>query len=118
LSAESIIYAALSGGAGVTVLVGDRIYPDVLPQGKPLPAIVYARTDTEYLRTIHSNVAIETEVTLEAWCFGDTRPDAEALADAVEPALAAGALISVGRRPEFDADTDTYSSVITCTVSI
>jgi hypothetical protein len=115
MSAESTLNAALLGAAGVTALVADRVYPDILPQGKPLPAVVYARTDTEYVTTIHSNATRATIVTLETWCFAKSRPAAESLADAVEVALASSGLRPVGRNPDYDTDTDTYSSVITCT---
>lgn len=41
MSAERIIYSLLSSAPGVTAIVGTRIYPLALPEGKPLPAIVY-----------------------------------------------------------------------------
>lgn len=110
------MYAALSGAAGVTALVSDRIYPDFLSQGKALPAIVYARVETEYLTTIHTATACAALVTMETWCFAKTRPAAEALADAAQAALGAGGLRAIGRRPEFDTDTETFFSVITSTL--
>lgn len=116
MSAEDIVYAALSGDAGVAALVSGRVSPDKLPQGEPLPAIVYARTDTEYIRTIHSAAAAGSNVTLEVWCMADDRPGAEAVADAAEIALAASEAAAIGRRPEYDPDTETYSSVITCLI--
>lgn len=41
MSADAVVTALLAGAGAVTSLVGDRIYPVVLPQGKPTPAIVY-----------------------------------------------------------------------------
>ena len=41
MSAERIIYSLLSSASGVTAIVGNRIYPLALPEGKALPAIVY-----------------------------------------------------------------------------
>lgn len=35
------LYARLIGYAALAALVGDRVYPLVLPQGKPRPAITY-----------------------------------------------------------------------------
>lgn len=113
MSAETSVYAALTGAAGVTAVVGDRIYPDFLPQGKPLPAIVYARAETEYVTTIHSSVPVGSDVTMETWCFAKDRPAAEALATAAEHALGAAGIRPTARRPEFDSDTETFSSVIT-----
>lgn len=42
MSAEDVIYALVSGAGPVTAIVGERIYPVVLAQGQPLPAIVYS----------------------------------------------------------------------------
>lgn len=41
MKAEAIVYALLSGAAPVTSIVSARIYPVVLPEGVPFPAIVY-----------------------------------------------------------------------------
>jgi len=41
MSAESELYAALSGHAALTALVSTRIYPDAIPEDQPLPAVVY-----------------------------------------------------------------------------
>lgn len=113
MSAESAVFAALNGAAGVTALAGDRIYPDFLPQKKPLPAIVYARAETEYVTTIHSSIPVASDVTMETWCFAKTRPAAEALGDAALLALGTAGIRPTGRRPEFDTDTETFSCVIT-----
>ena len=41
MEAENVTYALLSGAGPVTAVVGDRIYPEMLPLNKPTPAIVY-----------------------------------------------------------------------------
>jgi hypothetical protein len=116
MSAEATMYAALAGAAGVTALVADRIYPDFLPQNKAQPAIVYTRSETEYVTTIHTGTPAAALVTMETWCFAKTRPAAEALADAAQVGLAAGGFLLIARRPEFDTDTESFSSVITSTL--
>ena len=55
MSAESDVYAALSGFSGLTTIVGTAIYPDVLPEKTPYPAVVFARVRTEPVISI-SNV--------------------------------------------------------------
>lgn len=42
---EKVVYNLLSTNSDVVNLVEDRIYPDVVPMNKPLPAIVYAQTE-------------------------------------------------------------------------
>lgn len=115
MSAEKLIFAVLSGAAGVTAIVSDRIYPDVLPQDKPLPAVVYARSGTEYLHTL-GTPAVASSATIEIWCFGMTRPDAEALGDAVLTALIAAKYYPSDRRPEYEDATQTYASVVVCNI--
>lgn len=43
MTAEQALYAYLSNEAGITNIVGDRIYPGVRPQDSELPAISYLR---------------------------------------------------------------------------
>lgn len=42
MSAETILYSALSGDAGVTALTSLRIYPNRVPLGTVYPAIGYS----------------------------------------------------------------------------
>jgi Protein of unknown function (DUF3168) len=43
MSIEEGIYALLRADADVTAVVGERIYPVILPQNGPLPAATYRR---------------------------------------------------------------------------
>ena len=116
MSAETLIYATLSGAAGVTAIVSLRIYPDFISQEIALPAIVNQRIDTEYDHTIHSFVAIAVKVITDSYCLAATRIGAEALADAVAVALPAGSFRVSARRTEFDPETMTHISTITSEV--
>jgi hypothetical protein len=114
MSAETQLYSTLSAAAGVTAIVSLRIYPDFIGQEIACPAIVQRRMETEYVTTIHTNAVQASRVTLEIWCMVLTaRADAEALADAVESALATSQFTPVGRRPEFDNETETFATVLT-----
>lgn len=115
MSAETEINAALSGNAALAAVVAARIYPDFLAQEIALPAVVFQRAGTEYVTTIHDGVVHGARVTLEVWCLGTSRLQAEGVADLVETALA-GSFLPVDRRPEFDAETLTFSTVVSCTV--
>jgi hypothetical protein len=116
MNAETQIYDALRLHAGITAIVGTgaaaRIHPDFLAQEIILPAIVYQRAGTEYVTTIHTNAVLAARVALEVWCLHKTRKDAETLADLVEAAIISTELRPVGRRPEFDPETETFSAVI------
>lgn len=41
MSAEKVTHALLSGAAGVTSVVGTRIFPVLMPEKQPTPALVY-----------------------------------------------------------------------------
>lgn len=41
MSADPVVYALLTGAGAVTAIVGTRIYPAMLPEKQPTPAIVY-----------------------------------------------------------------------------
>ncbi len=111
MSAETELYAALSGASAVTALVSTRIYPDVVPQEQTVPAIAYARTDTEYLTTIHSAVPLGQFVSLEVVCMAEARDDADAVADAAITALGAAAFVLLTRAQEFDNDRLLWGTV-------
>jgi hypothetical protein len=116
MSAETVLYDALSDAAGVGTLVSDRIYPGLLPQGKALPAIVYLRTDTEFITTIHSSTPCGSRVEMEVWGIAGTNGAAESIGDAIEVALAAALLVPFARRAEIDPETEAHSSIISCVV--
>jgi hypothetical protein len=118
VSAETELHAALTGYAALTTAVADRIYPDFLAQEIPLPAVVYQRADTEYETTIHSGAVLASIVTFEIYCMATSRVAAEALANLVELAIAApqNSLLPINRRPEFEPETLTFSTVVSCTI--
>ena len=41
MSAETVTYALLAGAGPVTAIVGSRIFPVILPEKQPTPALVY-----------------------------------------------------------------------------
>lgn len=114
MSAETQLYSTLSGAAGVTALVGNRIYPDFIGQEIVRPAVVYQRTETENVITIHSNAIAASIATLDVWCMTKaSRASADALADAVEGAFVASGFMPVNRAASFDAESETFVTVLT-----
>lgn len=97
MSAETLLYAALSGNAGVSSLVGARIYPEFVPQEQDPPFVAYTRTGTEYITTIHSGVPLAQISTIEIACMARTKASADAVADAVVLAVGADQFVLSGR---------------------
>lgn len=112
MSAESIVLAALSV-VGVTTHVGSNIYAAILPQGKKLPAIVYVRTGTDQIKTIHSAAPVASLVTMDIWCIAESFAKAEDIADAAEAAMISVIGYPVDRRQEVDPETEALISILT-----
>lgn len=116
MSAESILYTVLNSAGGITALVGDRIYPTKMPQGKPTPAIVYMRTDTEFVMTIHNSVPSAELVEIDICALAMTDAEAGSVGNAIQAALAVAHLIPTGRRVELFEETDLQACIISCRV--
>jgi hypothetical protein len=110
MSAETMLYAWLSGHAPLVALVGTSIHPDVVPQNAPRPAVSYSRVDTEYITTIHDSVVHGSFVSMQIQCWakddeGTGRSVADQIADEVEAALAANGEVPTARGVLFDEAT-------------
>lgn len=79
---EEAIYTALTGHAGLTALVGARVYPMLLPQDATRPAVTYMRVSGA--RDVNIN-----EISVDA----NPRYQFDAWADAYETAYSVGAQI-------------------------
>ena len=112
MSAETELYAALSGAPAVTALVSTRIYPDAVPQEQTVPSIAYARTDTEYVITIHSGVPQGEFATFEVVCMAEARDLADAVADAAIAALGAAGFFLLTRAQELDTEKNLWGTVV------
>ena len=112
MSAETSLYTALSSATGVTDLVATRIYPDSVPAEQQVPSVAYARTETEYVTTIHSAAPLGAFVSVEVVCMARTRAMAVAVADAALAAVQAVQFIPTSRRVDFDADLNLWGTVL------
>ena len=111
MSAETIVYDALNV-VGVTSKV-NNIYPGMLPQGKKLPAVVFVRTGTEHVSTIHSDVSLAQKATIEIISVAEKFKEAEEIADAVEVAMAALIASPLDRRQEIEPDSGAFLTILT-----
>lgn len=90
MKAGLVIKTRLSGFAGVTALVGaapnDRIYPVVLPEKCPMPAIFYRQIDSTRLQGPHSDPGV-ANVRMQVVSLATSYDAAKALAEQVRIAL-------------------------------
>lgn len=111
MSAETQLYATLSAHAGLTALVGTRIYPDAIPENSALPAVVYIRANTVPTYSI-GGVLLCEEVRLALSGWSKTRAEAEAVADQVQAALQASGNPITDRNSGFDNEVGLYAVTI------
>lgn len=58
MTVEADLYTRLSGFAGLSALVGTRIYPQTIPQASAMPAVSYHRVSTVRTSAMGSDVTI------------------------------------------------------------
>ena len=88
MSLAADLFTALSGSAGITAVVGARIYPKVMPEATPLPGptLVYKDLDSTLTLT-HSGPSGLREAHFQFDVYATTEEDADAGADAVNAFL-------------------------------
>jgi hypothetical protein len=80
------LYSYLAGSPEVAALVGRRIYPDYLPQGARVPALVYAVLADDPVRHLDGKTGI-AEARVQVECRAATRGGCVELAGLVEGLL-------------------------------
>jgi hypothetical protein len=112
MSAETALYAALSASSALAALVGTRIWPDVIPEDRAMPAVVFARTATQpFIALDGAKLAEVADLTIGCWA--KTRGEADAVADAATAAVIAGGLQYAGRDAGFDPETGLFAATLT-----
>lgn len=89
------LYSVLSTAAGVTALVGDRIYPSVPVQNVDYPQISFDISAAEIVPTLAGATGSgleDTSVTVECWA--DSALEAQRVADAVIAAMDASTALA------------------------
>lgn len=97
--------------AGVTAVVGARIYPDVLPEKCVYPAIVYG-FKVKPIMSI-GNVRLAEELEFQTSCWAETRAKADEAADAVEAAISGSIFSLSGREDAYDPETGLFATTLT-----
>jgi len=83
---ETVLVAYLLAHTGTKALIGTRLYPDVLPQEEPLPALVYQSISDVKLHSLTGQYGLEQPI-YQITVYGATRATAKAVAAQVKSAL-------------------------------
>lgn len=82
---EQVVRELLLADPAVSGAVGTRVYPLMVPERAPLPAITYQRISTVPIRDLHGVAYVETRIRVTAWAerYGTARTLGEAVAAAL-----------------------------------
>jgi len=117
MSAESKIYSILAAAPAVVALVGQRIYPDLIPERVTLPYIGFERVGTDPIRTMHGTILAD-DCQMVVACWAATRTAAEALADAVAAAMQSAGELYDARGGELDEATGRLAATLDYSILI
>jgi len=87
MSIEAAVYHILTNTAGVTAIVGTKIYPIGMPPGKTVPAIVYQQISSVNLTTCDGEGDLRDD-RVQIACWDDDPDGARTLGEAVRKAMA------------------------------
>lgn len=86
MNIEEALFAYLQTKPDVTSIVGNRVYPMLLPQGSEYPAIVYQRISGMRVRS-HSGPSSLAYPRIQFSCWAQTYSDAKRLAERLRVSL-------------------------------
>lgn len=73
----------IKADAGISALVGSRVFSDYLPQGKSMPAIVYTVISATPAQTLSSTPSSFSSDRIQVDCYATSRSGANTLAESV-----------------------------------
>jgi len=104
----------------LTELVGEGIYPLLLPQGAPLPAVVYALVSTAFLPALQQDTTFRSQ-SLQLVCRGKTYKEAVQVGEAARVLLAdytglmgeidVQSVLPVGHTVYYETETKSYAAL-------
>lgn len=86
MSLETAVTAHLLAQPGLTALIGNRLYPMVIPQTATLPAVTYQRISSVRHSAMVADTGVAT-VRLSFNCWAAAYPQAKAVAKELRAAL-------------------------------
>lgn len=84
---EEVIFTKLTAHAGLSALIGSRVYPDQLPQRPTLPAITYQRISTQFHATRDQAHGSLERPRFQFDCWAGSRATSRAVAQQLRLAL-------------------------------
>ena len=110
MSIETDLYATLSNDAGVSALVGTRIYPSLAPESAALPRIDYQNVAGSRINTL-PGVSDMIRKRIQINCNANTYAGSKDLAAAVIAALEGGGYLEL-EYDLYDAGTQIFTAIV------
>lgn len=90
------VFYQLANTAGVTALVGTRVYPGLLPQQPTMPALVYQLINNDRVQ-VHRGQTTGAKARIQVTCWGNSEASVAAVKEQVRVAMIAmaGSVASV-----------------------
>ncbi len=106
------VKALLSANAMVASMVGDRVFPEVLPQGCDMPAIAYSVVVDEGISSLDGYSDLDNAV-VQVDCYSRSYMEGHHLADAVGSVMTRFisvdfSSLQVSRRDLYEDDTELH----------
>lgn len=110
MSAETEFRALLAGNAGVTALVGSRIYQTAAAKGAALPLVAFSASHA--INRGLDNTQLDDEVTFEVQCWATSSAASDAIADAINTACGTTCVVTA-RASGYDDELDLHATMLT-----
>lgn len=125
MTIDAVLYTRLSGYAPLAALVGNRIYPDVAPQGVEVPFVVRRLIDEQRESGMGADLGL-VAARHQFDVFGATHASRRSVMDALRAALQRWEnlgssprvfdVLIVSRQELFDGETELYRGILDVTV--
>jgi hypothetical protein len=110
MTIETDLYTTLSNNAGVTALVGTRIYPILAPESATRPYIAYQVITGTRISTI-TGVDDATRKRIQMSCHADTYSEAKSVSAAVYAALEGDGYLDL-EYDSYDAEVQIHTVIV------
>lgn len=117
MAIETALFTLITGDAGVSALIGTRMYPSLMPPGATLPCVVYDEVNTETVVRADGDSGLRTaQYMLHYWAtsYSGVKAGKAAIVAAIN-GYQGGAIDRIevnAMRDDYEPDTQYYRQII------
>lgn len=114
MSILTLVYESMANDAGVSAIVGDRIYPLLAPENTSIPFVTYSKVTVVPENVIRGNASIERGTFIIS-CYASTSLSSNAIASAIKAAFSGIGYIE-SERDDYEPATAFYSTKLVLSI--